>query len=314
MGPDDCKENCTYLRWSIAIMYRMSEIDELRTFIASIHRGSFAAAARYLNVSPAMVGRRIRSLEDRYATKLIERTTRTQRLTERGEQFLPRAEALVEALDGLHDFPDSGELGGRVRISGPVTLGMKRLPAILTRFSAEHPKVRVEMTLSDRRVDLVAEDYDLAIRIGQLQASSLVSRRIGTYRLVCCASPAYLAAHGTPRHPAQLAGARCVVNLNLAPRHRWTFLSSSGTPVAIEVTGSLHLENDEVQRAVAIEGAGVVYLPLDAVEADLAAGRLVRILGGWKLPSVPIRAIYPSKRLMPRAVAAFVAVLAENLE
>ncbi len=292
----------------------MSEIDELRTFIASIHRGSFAAAARYLAISPAMVGRRIQSLEDRYETKLIERTTRTQRLTERGEQFLPRAEALLEALDGLHEFPETGEMSGRVRISGPVTLGMKRLPAILAGFSAEHPKVRVEMTLSDRRVDLIAEDYDLAIRIGQLQASSLVSRRIGTYRLVCCAAPAYLAAHGTPRQPAQLADARCVVNLNLVPRKRWTFLNASGAIVTVEVTGSLQLDNDEMQRAVAIEGAGIAYLPLDAVEADIAAGRLVRILPGWKLPSMPIRVIYPSKRLMPRAVAAFVTSLAEKLE
>ena len=292
----------------------MSEIDELRTFIASVRRGSFAAAARYLHVSPAMVGRRIQSLEDRYATKLIERTTRTQRLTERGEQFLPRAEALIEALDGLRDFPESGELSGRVRLSGPVTLGMKRLPAILAAFSVAHPKVRVEMTLSDRRVDLIAEDYDLAIRIGQLQASSLVSRRIGTYRFVCCAAPAYLAAHGTPRHPSELAEARCVVNLNISPRNSWALPDPSGATIAVEINGSLYLDNDEVQRAVAVEGAGVAYLPLDAVEADLAAGRLVRLFAGSELPSMPIRAVYPSRRLMPRAVAAFIASLAEELE
>ena len=292
----------------------MSEFDELRTFIAAVRRGSFAAAARYLDVSPAMVGRRVQSLENRYEAKLIERTTRTQRLTERGEQFVPRAEALLEALDALRDFPGTGELSGRVRISGPVTLGTKRLPPILARFSTEHPKVRLEMTLSDRRVDLIAEDYDVAIRIGQLQASSLVARRIGTYHFVCCAAPEFLSKQRMPRQPAQLASVRCIINLNIVPRNRWTFQNAAGVPVPVEVTGNLQLDNDEAQRAAAIDGAGVVYVPLDVVEDDLAAGRLVRILPGWKLPSMPIRAVYPSKRLMPRAVAAFIASLTEDLE
>jgi DNA-binding transcriptional LysR family regulator len=265
-------------------------------------------------VSPAMVGRRIQSLENRYEAKLIERTTRTQRLTERGEQFVPRAEALLEALEALRDFPGTGELSGRVRVSGPVTLGTRRLSAILARFSAEHPKVRVEMTLSDRRVDLIAEDYDVAIRIGQLQASSLVARRIGTYHFVCCASPAFLARHPAPRHPAKLAGLRCVINLNIVPRNRWTFQNAAGAPFPVEVTGNLQLDNDEALRAAAIDGAGIVYVPLDVVESDLAAGRLKRVLPGWKLPTMPIRVVYPSKRLMPRAVAAFVATVAENLE
>src|SRR5262245_36559822 len=117
----------------------MSEVDEIRTFVSSVRRGSFAAAARYLNLSPAMVGRRIQSLEERYQSKFIERTTRAQRLTERGEQFLPRAEALLDAFDALGDFGESGELAGRVRISGPVTLGSTRLPPLLARFAAEHP-------------------------------------------------------------------------------------------------------------------------------------------------------------------------------
>jgi DNA-binding transcriptional LysR family regulator len=292
----------------------MSEVDELRTFVASVRRGSFAAAARYLNISAAMVGRRIQSLEDRYQAKLIERTTRTQRLTERGEQFLPRAEILLQAFDALHDFPTSGELSGRIRLSGPITLGTTRLPPIIARFATEHPKVRLEMTLSDRRVDLIAEDYDLAVRIGQLQASSMVSRRLGTYRFVCCAAPGFLARNGAPKHPSELVDATCVVNLNLFSRSRWTFENTSGSPVTVEVNGSIQLDNDEAQRAIAIEGGGIVYLPFDLVQRDLEEGRLVQILPGWRLPTMPIRAVYPSKRLMPRAVAAFVTTLAENLE
>jgi DNA-binding transcriptional LysR family regulator len=292
----------------------MSELDELRTFVASVHRGSFAAAARYLNLSAAMVGRRIQSLEDRYQAKLLERTTRMHRLTDRGEQFLPRAEALLQAFDALHDFPASGELRGRVRLSGPITLGTTRLPPLIARFAADHPNVKLEMTLSDRRVDLIAEDYDLAVRIGQLQASSMVSRRIGTYRLICCASPDFVARHGAPKHPSELATARCVVNLNLFSRSRWTFEKPSGSSVTVEVGGSVQIDNDEAQRAIAIEGGGIAYLPFDLVERDLAEGRLQQILPGWRLPTMPIRVVYPSKRLMPRAVAAFVTKLAESLE
>lgn len=290
----------------------MSELDALRTFIAAARIGSFARAARQLNLSPAMVGRRIQGLEQRYGATLIERTTRSQRLTEAGQAFLGRAEAVIEATEALGDWGDGGALTGRLRLAAPTTLGVRRLPAIIARFTATHPGVVFEMSLANRRVDLVSEGYDMAVRIGDLPSSSLVARRIGTYRFVCCAAPTFLARHGVPQHPTDLTRSRCILNLNIVPRNRWSFVDGAGETVTVEVTGGFEIDNDEAQRRLAIDGAGVVYLPRDLVEEDIAEGRLVPLLADWQLPTMPIHTLHPSRHFVPRRVSAFIAALAEG--
>ncbi|WP_332691952.1 LysR family transcriptional regulator [Devosia sp.] len=284
----------------------MADLDELRTLIAAARTGSFARAARQLDVSPALVGRRIATLEQRYRIKLIERTTRAQRLTEPGRQFLERAEAVIAASEALDESIATEALSGRIRLSAPTTLGIRRLPAVIARFTAANPGIVFEMSLSDRRVDLVAEGFDLAVRVGNLPSSSMMARRIGTYHFVCCAAPAFLARHGTPRHPEELERARCILNLNIVPRNRWTFLDPAGQPLTVEVGGGIEIDNGEAQRAMAIGAAGVVYLPRDLVDDDLAAGRLVRLLPEWDLPTLPIHTVHPSRHLVPRRVTAFI--------
>jgi DNA-binding transcriptional LysR family regulator len=290
----------------------MAELDELRTFIAAARIGNFAKAARQLNLSPAMVGRRIQGLEQRYGVMLIERTTRSQRLTEAGHEFLRRAEAVIEATDALDDWSEEGALTGRLRLSAPTTLGVRKLSGVVARFASLHTGVIFEMSLANRRVDLVAEGFDLAVRIGELPSSSLVARRIGTYRFVCCAAPDFLARHGVPRHPTDLTRSRCVLNLNIVPRNRWSFTDAAGETVTVDVAGGFEIDNDEAQRMLAIDGAGVVYLPVDLVDDDIAAGRLVPLLTDWQLPTMPIHALHPSRRLVPRRVTAFIAALVEG--
>lgn len=289
----------------------MADLDDLRTLIAAVRTGSFARAARQLDVSPALVGRRIAALELRYRIKLIERTTRAQRLTEPGRQFLERAEAVIAASEALDESISSEALSGRIRLSGPTTLGIRRLPAIIARFVAAHPGIVFEMSLTDRRVDLVAEGFDLAVRIGHLPSSSMVARRVGTYHFVCCAAPDFLARYGTPRHPGELERARCILNLNLIPRNRWTFLDASGAELTVEVGGGIEIDNGEAQRAMAIDGAGVVYLPRDLVDEDLASGWLVRLFPDWALPTLPIYTVHPSRHLVPRRVSTFIEAVAE---
>jgi DNA-binding transcriptional LysR family regulator len=289
----------------------MADLDDLRTLIAAVRTGSFARAARQLDVSPAMVGRRIAALEQRYRIKLIERTTRAQRLTEPGREFLERAEAVIAASEALDESIATEALSGRIRLSAPTTLGIRRLPAVIARFTAVHPGIVFEMSLSDRRVDLVAEGFDLAVRIGNLPSSSMVARRIGNYHFVCCAAPDFLKRYGTPRHPEQLAQARCILNLNIVPRNRWTFLDPAGQPLTVEVGGGIEIDNGEAQRAMALGAAGIVYLPRDLAEADLAAGRLVRLLPDWDLLTLPIHAVHPSRHLVPRRVSAFIDAVAD---
>lgn len=293
----------------------MADLAALQTFIAAARSGSFAAAARQLGISPAMVGRRIQALEERYASRLIERTTRSQRLTELGSQFLARAEAVIAASEELDELaqPETAPLSGRIRLSGPTTIGIKRLPAIIARFSAAHPDVVVEMNLTDRKVDLVDEGYDMAVRIGDLQPSTMIARRVGTYRFVCCAAPEHLQRFGTPRHPDDLAEHNCVLNLNLIPRNRWPFLKADGTLFTVAVLGKVEIDNGESQRAAALAGAGIICSPLDLVTDDLASGALVQVLADWALPTRPIYTIHPSRRLVPRRVTAFIEAVAEGL-
>jgi DNA-binding transcriptional LysR family regulator len=170
------------------------------------------------------------------------------------------------------------------------------------------------MNLSDRRADLVTEGFDFAVRVGELQASAMIARHVGTYRLLVSAAPAYLAQHGVPRVPADLAQHRCLINLNMVPRGRWPFISPTGEAVVAEIDGQLQIDNGEAQRAAALAGAGIVYLPVDLAGEDIASGRLVQVLPGWQTLSLPIHLVHPSRRLVPRRVAALMDAIALGLK
>jgi DNA-binding transcriptional LysR family regulator len=293
----------------------MSTFDNLETFVAAVRAGSFAGAARQLGLSPAMVGRRIQALEDRYGARLIERTTRSQRLTVLGESFYAQSEQVLDAMAELDELTRAtpGRLEGRVRLTGPATLGIHKLAAIVAKFCEANPAVTVEMNLSDRRADLIAEGFDFAVRIGELQSSSMVARLVGTYRLLVCASPAYLRDHPAPQTPADLDQHRCLINLNMVPRGRWPFISPTGETVVAEIDGQLQIDNGEAQKAAALAGAGIVYLPVDLAADDIASGQLVPVLPGWQTLALPIHLVHPSRRLVPRRVTALMDAIALGL-
>lgn len=294
----------------------MQTLDNLRTFVVVVRAGSFAAAARQLDISPAMIGRRIAALEEHYGTRLIERTTRSHRLTEAGEAFLARAEVLVEAADHLEEAArgERAELAGRIRLSGPTTLGIRRLSPILAGFRMAHPGVVVEMSLSDRQVDLVAEGYDLAVRIGNLAPASLIARRIGSYRFAVCASPQWVAANGRLQAPDELARHECILNLNMRPRNKWPFRTPTGEDILVEVSGGLEIDNGEAQREAAIGGAGIVYLPLELVGDDIAGGRLIQLLPEWPTMVMPVYLVHATRRLVPARVRALMEAIADGMK
>lgn len=293
----------------------MADLSDLETLVAAAGAGSFAEAARRMSISPAMVGRRIQTLEERYGVKLIERTTRSHRLTALGEQFLEKAAQIIEAAGELDELarPDNSELSGRIRVTGPTTLGIKRLARIIAEMSARHPGVIIELNLGDRLSDLITGGFDLAVRIGELQSTSLIARRVGTYRFVCCAAPAYLERRGAPLTPHDLAQAKCVLNLNLVPRGRWPFHDKDGTAFTVEARGSVEIDNGEALRSAALAGAGIIYAPRELVAEDLQEGTLVEVLKDWPAMTLPIHTVHPSRRFVPRRVTALIEAVAEGL-
>ena len=292
----------------------MQDLAELETFVATARLGSFAAAAQQVGVSSTMVGRRIQNLEARYGARLLERTTRAQKLTVFGAQFLEQSIRVLEELSVLDELASpTAVLKGALRISAPTTLGVTTLGPLLAEFALAHPGLSVEMSLSNRRVDLVAEGYDLAIRIGDLPSSTLVSRCIGTYRLICCASPSWLAIHAEPTTPMDLAKGGCIVNSNFNPPDVWHFVDAAGGDIAARISGSLQLDSDEAQRSIAKQGGGIAYLPVDLVRSDLQDGSLVQLLNDFSTESMPIHAIYPSRRLLPKRVGAAIDAMAAAL-
>ncbi len=304
--------NCaSLLHWSI----ELAELTNLETFVAAVKSGSFAGAARLLSISPAMVGRRIQALEEHHGARLIERTTRAQRLTELGESFFEQAQSVLEAVSELEDLTrtEPGQLSGRIRATGPATLGIHRLAAIIAKFCENNPAVTVELSLNDRRADLIADGFDVAIRVGELQASTMIARRIGTYRFRCVASPAYANAMGLPATPEDLRQHRCILNLNMSPRNRWPFIGPGGAAVVAEVEGGLQIDNGEAQLAAALAGAGIVYLPVDLVDGPLRSGQLLEVLPHWQRLTLPIHVLYPSRRLTPRRLSAFIEAIATGL-
>ena len=292
----------------------MHNLPELEAFAATARLGSFAAAAQQLGISATMVGRRIQNLEARHGARLLERTTRAHKLTVFGAQFLEQSIRILDELAVLDELSSpSAVLKGALRISAPTTLGVTTLGSAIAEFARAHPALSVELSLSNRRVDLVAEGYDLAIRVGDLPSSTLVGRRIGTYRLVCCASQSWLAVHGEPATPMDLAKGGCIVNSNFNPPDVWHFVGPAGEAIGARILGTLQLDSDEAQRVIAKQGDGIAYLPVDLVRSDLLDGSLVQLLKNYGTDAMPIHAIYPSRRLLPKRVVAAIDAIATAL-
>jgi DNA-binding transcriptional LysR family regulator len=229
---------------------------------------------------------------------------------------LEKASQIIDRMGELDELvrPDGMALAGRIRLSAPTTLGITVIAKMLARFTELHPAVAVEMNLNDRQIDLINEGYDLAVRVAELAPSSLVARRIGTYDFVCCAAPGYLQQHGTPVSPADLASARCVINLNIVPRNQWPFRDANGAAQSVQVRGNLELDNGEAQRAAALAGAGIIFAPRALVAADLKNGGLVEVLADFGKFTLPIHTVHPSRNFVPKRVSALIDFLAREMK
>lgn len=290
------------------------ELEDLRIFVATIETGSFTLAAERLGVTKQSVSRRTMALEAELDVRLLNRTTRRLSPTDAGLRFHEHAQRVLAELESARNAVcgDAAELVGVLRLSAPMSFGIRHLGTLLPRFLTEHGRLRIELDLSDRRADLLAEGYDMAIRIGALEDSTLVARRIAQSRLVPCASPAYLARRGTPAHPSELSGHDCLP-FGSGKTETWSF-KLKDKPYSVAISGALRANNGEILRDAAVAGLGIAYLPYFIVQPALAEGQLVPLFDEDIATPLPIYAIYPRHRQTSRPVLALTQFLIEALK
>jgi len=293
----------------------MDRLAAMATFAKVVEAGSLSAAARTLNISLAAVSRQLAALEERLGARLMNRTTRRLALTEGGRAYYERCRRILgdvdEAESALSQF--HAEPAGRLAVSASVLFGQLFVGPLLPDFLARFPRVAVDLTLVDRFVNLLEEGFDVAIRIGALADSRLVARRLGDFRRVVCASPAYLRAHGAPREPKDLAQHACLTFSMLADADAWRF-SVGGREVAVPISGPLRSNNQRALIDAAMAGVGLFLAPSWLVREPVAAGRLAIVLAGFEPAPTPIQAVYPHARLLSAKVRAFVDYLAVRWE
>jgi len=279
----------------------MDKFQEMASFVAVVEAGSFVGAADATGLSKAAVSRHVAELEQRLGARLLHRTTRRLSLTDDGQLFFARAKEMLAAIDEAESEirSRSGEPSGLLRINAPLTFGVMHLAPLWGRFAQLYPKVSLDIELSDRVVDLVEEGYDLAVRITNLPSSQLVSRRLASTRMVACASPPYLALHGTPAHPDELAQHEVISYSYWAARNEWTFVAPDDNPVVVRTRARIHANNGDTCRAAALDHQGIILQPDFLVADDLRRGDLVELLPTYRAMTLGIHAVYPSRKHLP---------------
>ena len=291
----------------------MDRFEAMATFLRVVDAKSLSQAARSIPMSLTAVSRQIVALEAQLGTQLLRRTTRRLALTEDGRLFYDRAKAILGEVRELEQALSSGrsEPAGRLRVSAPVLLGRSLLAPLLPDFLARYPSVTVDLLLVDRAVNLVDENLDVAIRVGALPDSQLITRRLSEVHMVVCAAPAYLARRGVPQAPSDLLQHDCLVFNDLPGSVDWRFLSAAGRD-NVRVIGRLWANSLDVVVAAARDGVGIVRAPSWQVAADLSAGRLIRILADFERPATPVHLLFQPARLAAPKIRLFVDYLVER--
>lgn len=282
----------------------MDRLDELAIFVAVVQHGSLAAAGRKLRRSAPAVTRAIASLEQRFGARLVERTTRRLAPTEAGLRLAECAHLLLtEYQAAVLDTADT-QLTGLLRITSPVQFGRKHVAPVVMAFLDRYPQMQIEMVLNDRNLDLIDEGLDVAVRIGHLQDSSRVARRLGQVSRVTVASPDYLARRGEPQEPAQLAEHDTIVGTQRASLREWRF-GPQENGERVRLTPRLLLNDVETQLLAVRAGKGIARLLSYQVADDLAAGTLVRLLPAFEPLPMPVQLVAQNMQRMPLKVRTF---------
>jgi DNA-binding transcriptional LysR family regulator len=281
-----------------------NQFEDLRTFVAVVDGKGISAAARELKLVKSAVSRRLGELEDRLGTRLLNRSTRTLALTDSGAAFYARAVRVLADLQEAEAEASKGALQavGKLRIAAPVSFTIHCLAPALPRFMQAHPDLELDIDTNDRMVDIVAEGFDVALRIGVLKDSSLIAHRISPIRHALCASPAYLRRHGRPKAPRDLARHAGIIYSYVDPRAYWAFKDRE----SVDVPTRLALSNGDAIREAAMAGCGVAYLPAFLIYQAVQRGELEVLLPQFGRDPIALNAVFPSNRNVATKVRRFV--------
>jgi DNA-binding transcriptional LysR family regulator len=292
----------------------MDKFMEMRVFTAVVDASSFVAAGDALGLSKAAVSRYVSELEQRLGVRLMHRTTRKLSLTPEGEVFLARCREILSSIDASEAEISTRSVtaSGLLKVSVPVSYGIKHLAPLWREFLELHPQVTLDVQLADRVIDLVDEGLDLAVRIARLPDSSLVSRRLSSTRLVLCAAPSYLQRRGAPAHPSELIAHEILAYSLMSMGDQWQFTGPEG-PVSVKVRPRLWSNNGDTCIAAALQGAGIQLQPTFLIDSQLASGELVEILPQYRCAELGIYAVYPSRKFVLPKVRALIEFLSAKL-
>ena len=286
----------------------MIDLTAIETFCRAVQLGNMTAAARGLHITKSVASRRISMLEDSLGVRLLTRSPKGVVPTDEGQQFFQRSlqilEDLEEATQSLQ--ADRRSLTGQLRIAAPRAFTDVVLAPHIAQFATENPNIRLDLDLSDERVDLMARGYDLGLRIaGKLEDSSMIARKITELSFACVASPDYLAQHETPLHPEDLTDHSCIFYSNLAASTQWQFYID-GKKKSVQVSGRVITNSGGLQTEMVLSGAGIAYIPSFFVRPYIDSGQLIQLLPEFSLHRLNLYALYPDRSHLPAKTAAFI--------
>lgn len=294
----------------------MDKFEDIQAFISVVDAGSFTVAADRLDVARSAISRRVSALEERLGVQLLRRTTRTLNLTRTGRSFYERGVRILadmaEAEAAVQQ--EHAELRGTLRIALPLSFSVRHMCRPLAAFRKLHPKLKFDVDLNDRKVDIIEESVDVALRIGRLEDSSLIARRLFEMHSVVCASPNYLSVHGVPQTPEDLKKHQCLVYANLTDPDKWRYRNSDGDSHSVTVRSVLQATSGDFLCNAAALGQGIVMQPTFIASDAIRRGNLQPILTDYIWPSSPAYALYPPAKHLSYRVRAFIDFLVEKFE
>jgi DNA-binding transcriptional LysR family regulator len=293
----------------------MDRFADMQVYVSVVESGSISAAAERLNLAKSAVSRRLAELEARLGVSLIHRTTRRLNLTDSGRAYYDRCVVILADLEEAESAVSQAHqaLRGGLKVALPHAFGLLHLAPLIQEFMALHPDVRFELDFNDRQIDLMQEGFDLAIRIATLADSSLIARRLSPIRHAVCASPDYLARHGTPDSASDLTHHACLVYSNLSDPGLWSYRGPDGQPGSVRVPVRLAASSGTFLIRAAIAGEGLILHPTFYLHEALNSGRLVKVLADHTWPELSAYAVYPPTRHLSSRVRAFIDFLADRL-